>query len=248
MPTRATLLDLLVPELPGGERLDVGGLFGAGGPGGVGGALHVEIGCGSGGFLVSAAATMPEVRWLGVEWAAGYARKTAHRLARRGLTHARVLRADAGEVLRRLGEASVACLYMYHPDPWPKKRHWKRRLVQDRFVREVGRVLEPGALWWVQTDHAGYYEWILERLGPAEREGWLERHAVTEGAWQWPAAPEVTVKGRKPAEAEAGVAEVGGAGAEAILQTNFERKALAGGIQIHRAVWRRTVLKQPGEP
>jgi tRNA (guanine-N7-)-methyltransferase len=140
-------------------RLD--GLFERAGP------LELEIGSGKGAFLVLAAAIFPEVNFVGVEVAAPFARSTADRLLRRGLSNARVVRADARSLVGdRLAPSSVAAVHLYFPDPWPKKRHHKRRLFDAGFLDGVARVLEPHGRLCLATDHDEYYE-IMRALGDA---------------------------------------------------------------------------------
>lgn len=130
------------------------------------GALEIEIGCGKGGFLLSRAKAAPEVRLLGIEWAAKFFRYCADRMARHGQTNVRVMRTDAGEfVMRHLPPECVSVLHLYHPDPWPKKRHHKRRLVQGPFVETAVRSLIHGGTWQVQSDHAEYFDQIRSLLG-----------------------------------------------------------------------------------
>lgn len=130
------------------------------------GPFEVEVGCGKGGFLLSRAKADPGVRLLGIEWANKYFRFCADRMARWQMTNVRVMRADARDFLmRKLPPACVAALHLYHPDPWPKKRHHKRRLVQPDFVEAVVKLLEPGGRWLIQSDHAEYFDQITRLIG-----------------------------------------------------------------------------------
>lgn len=129
------------------------------------GPFELEIGCGKGGFLLARAQARPDVRLLGVEWANKFFKFAADRMVRRGVTNVRVMRTDAKVfVMNHLPPESVAALHLYHPDPWPKKRHHKRRIVQDDFAEAVARVLMPNGLWLIQTDHADYFGHIREVL------------------------------------------------------------------------------------
>jgi len=130
------------------------------------GPFEIEIGCGKGGFLLSRAKAHPEIRLLGIEWANKYFRYCADRMARWGLRNVRVMRTDARYfVMQHLPPASVSVLHLYHPDPWPKKRHHKRRLIQDDFVAAAVRVLTPNGRWLVQSDHEEYFTLIRDVLG-----------------------------------------------------------------------------------
>lgn len=129
------------------------------------GSFELEIGCGKGGFLLSRAKAHPEIRLLGIEWANKYFRFCADRMARWGLSNVRVMRTDAKFfVLQHLPPGSVNVLHLYHPDPWPKKRHHKRRLIQDDFVEAAVRVLTPDGRWLVQSDHEEYFKQIRDVL------------------------------------------------------------------------------------
>ncbi len=125
------------------------------------GEVELEIGCGKGGFLLRRAMSHPDKRLIGIEWANKIFRYTADRMARRGVTNVRIMRTDARYfVMQQLSPKCLSALHIYHPDPWPKKRHHKRRLIQQDFVDAAVRTLRPGARWAVQTDHAEYYEQI----------------------------------------------------------------------------------------
>lgn len=130
------------------------------------GALEIEIGCGKGGFLLNRARVHPEIRMLGIEWANKYYRYCADRMARWDVRNVRVMRTDAKFlVLHHLPPGCVSVLHLYHPDPWPKKRHHKRRLVQVDFAQAVVRMLVPGGKWFIQSDHEEYFQQIHEVLG-----------------------------------------------------------------------------------
>jgi len=121
--------------------------------------IELEIGCGKGAFLVTAAEMYPGVNFVGIEIAGAFARAAAERMARRSLSNVRVLIGDAGELVRdRLPSESLAALHVFFPDPWPKKRHHKRRLFSEPFLVAALRVLEPGGRLCVATDHREYYQ------------------------------------------------------------------------------------------
>ncbi len=123
----------------------------------------VEIGSGKGRFLLELAAERPEVNFLAVERAAKYHALVCHRATRRGLANIRLLRTTAEDLLFRLLPASsVRTLYVLFPDPWPKKRHHKRRLMQPDVVARMLEVLEPGGRLLVKTDHPAYGDVIDE--------------------------------------------------------------------------------------
>lgn len=120
--------------------------------------VELEIGCGKGGFLLRQAKAHPERNYLGIEWANQFYRFAADRMARWGMTNVRIMRCDAKEfVLQRLPSASLLALHVYHPDPWPKWRHRKRRMFSADFVEAAARVLQPEGRLAAQSDHAEYF-------------------------------------------------------------------------------------------
>jgi len=153
-------LDDIVVDPPGiGEVLDVAGLFRRDGP------VEMEIGTGKGGFLLRQARRHPERNYFGIEWANKYYLYAADRFRRWGLTNVRLMRTDARHlVVHQFPAEVISALHSYHPDPWPKKRHHKRRLFATEFVDAAVRALLPGARWAVQSDHAEYFEVIRQLL------------------------------------------------------------------------------------
>ncbi len=144
--------------------------------------VDVEIGSGKGRFLLELARAHPDRGFLGVERAAKYHRMVCERAAKRGLANVRQLRTTAEDLLfRLLPPASVATLYVLFPDPWPKKRHHKRRLMRPDVVEAMGRALVPGGRLLVKTDHPDYAEVIAEVLGGAEGLEAIPAEPVFEG-------------------------------------------------------------------
>jgi tRNA (guanine-N7-)-methyltransferase len=111
---------------------------------GTGRPIELEIGSGKGTFLVQHAKLYPDVDYLGIEWAKAFWRYAADRARRHGLDNVRLLRCDAAVYVRHyVPDATFRQVHIYFPDPWPKKRHNKRRLIQADFLRELHRVLIP---------------------------------------------------------------------------------------------------------
>lgn len=155
-----TLEDILLSPETVAERVDFGAIFGNDRP------VELEIGCGKGAFLLRMARAHPDRNFFGVEWARAFCQYCADRLARWGVTNARMVRTDAKIlVMHRLPPASLTAIHAYHPDPWPKKRHHKRRLFTPDAAAAMARALVPGGRLAVQTDHAEYYEQIRAVLG-----------------------------------------------------------------------------------
>ncbi|MEN8164345.1 MAG: tRNA (guanosine(46)-N7)-methyltransferase TrmB [Acidobacteriota bacterium] len=128
---------------------------------GVDGPVHVEIGSGKGRFLLKLAAERPDLSLLAVERAGKYHRMVCDKAGRRGLTNVRLLRTTAEDLLfRLLPPASIDALYVLFPDPWPKKRHHKRRLFSPDVTEAMVRCLKPGSPLLVKSDHPAYAEVI----------------------------------------------------------------------------------------
>ena len=159
-----TLQDIMLPEPGIGEILEPHSLFGDGR------SLELEIGSGKGTFLLRRAQAMPDRGFLGIEWANKYCTYAADRMARWGVTNVRLMRTDAAHLVRRhLPPACFDIIHIYHPDPWPKKRHHRRRLIQPPFLAAAVDRLTPGGRIAIQTDHADYFEQIQEVAGGEAR-------------------------------------------------------------------------------
>jgi len=127
----------------------------------------LDIGFGDGGALVTTAVNYPQLDYLGVEVHEPGIGHLLLLIEQTGAMNVRVIARDAVEVMPLLAPASFAAVNLFFPDPWPKKRHHKRRLVQPAFVAEVARVLEPGGLFHVATDWADYARHTLEIMADA---------------------------------------------------------------------------------
>jgi tRNA (guanine-N7-)-methyltransferase len=128
----------------------------------------VEIGSGKGKFLNELATARPERNLLAVERSAKYHRLCCDRAARRGLENVRLIRTTGEDLLfRLLAEASVSDLFVLFSDPWPKKRHHKRRFFKAENIAAVARVLIPGGRLLVKSDHEDYALVIGEVLAAA---------------------------------------------------------------------------------
>jgi len=135
------------------DKLCFSGLFGRDAP------VHIEIGSGKGTFIVNQAQVEPDIDFLGIEWANKYYRYAVDRVGRWGLKNVRMLRADAAVFLaEHVSSQSVSCIHLYFPDPWPKKRHNKRRFVNQSNIEQVHRILVSKGVLKMATDHADYFE------------------------------------------------------------------------------------------
>ena len=131
--------------------------------------LVLDIGFGDGEALLTLAINNPSIDYLGVEVHEPGIGHLLLLLERAGITNVRVIRHDAVEVLEQmLPDAALDAVNLFFPDPWPKKRHHKRRLVQPAFVDQVARVLKPGGLFHVATDwsdYADHVDSVLDQSG-----------------------------------------------------------------------------------
>ena len=136
-------------------KIDFVRLFGRSGP------VHIEIGSGKATFLLSQATAEPDVNFLGIEQANKYYRYAVDRIGRWGLTNVRVIRTDAGHFLANfIPSDSIDCFHIYFPDPWPKRRHHKRRFFCAANLEQLLRCLKKDGQLRIVTDHADYFEQI----------------------------------------------------------------------------------------
>ena len=151
------LVDKLLPQLsvPGDGEITARTLFGDDRP------LHFEIGFGGGEHLAMRADMLPDHGFIGAEpFLNGVATALAHIRDKR-LANVRLWRGDALEVLRRVPDGALSFLYLLHPDPWPKARHAKRRMVNDAPLDLFAAKLKPNGELRIATDHPVYLEWML---------------------------------------------------------------------------------------
>ena len=151
------LVDRLLPaiEVPTDGEISAVRLFGEERP------LHFEIGFGGGEHLADRADMLPDHGFIGAEpFLNGVAAALAH-IRDRNLSNVRLWRGDALDVLQRLQNRSLSFLYLLHPDPWPKARHAKRRMVNDRPVELFAAKLKPGGEFRLATDDPTYLTWLL---------------------------------------------------------------------------------------
>ncbi len=198
------LLDTLLPRLEirlpsPGERCDPGRLFTARPA-----ALWLEIGFGAGEHLAWQAEHHPRVGVLGAEVFRNGVAKLLRRIEERGLNNVRVLLGDGRDLLEVLPDASLERVFALFPDPWPKSRHHKRRLVQAATLDELARLLVDGGELRLATDDLGYLRWMLKHLRRHPAFDWLARRPSD---WRqrpadWPATRyelKALGQGRRPA-------------------------------------------------
>lgn len=141
-------------------------IFGEGRP------VEVDVGCGTGRFLLARCQAHPGTAFLGVDRLKRRLRKIDRRLTTNGVTNTRLLHVEASYAVRYLlPHHAITTYYVFFPDPWPKRRHHRRRLLSPDFLDSVHRTLVPGGALHIATDHQDYFEWIEKLLGADERFG-----------------------------------------------------------------------------
>jgi tRNA (guanine-N7-)-methyltransferase len=135
-------------RFPDGPEVDFDSLMPGQGP------IEIEIGPGRGGFMFERSAAAPDRRILGLEIRLKWSHLVDERLRKQGLgSRARVLNADAREALTRLRpDAAIDTFFLHFPDPWWKKKHTKRLVMNPELLTEIARLLRPGGEFYVQTD------------------------------------------------------------------------------------------------
>jgi tRNA (guanine-N7-)-methyltransferase len=126
--------------------------------------VRLEIGFGGGEAMIDQAQALPHVGFIGVEPFANGMAKALAAIERADLRNIRLHFDDAAHLLAWLPPASLARIDLIHPDPWPKRRHWKRRFVQDAMVAQLARILMQAGEFRFVTDIADYAAWTLQRL------------------------------------------------------------------------------------
>jgi tRNA (guanine-N7-)-methyltransferase len=158
---------IINPRASGFVLLDLPALFGNTNP------VILEIGSGKGRFLISTATERPDMNLLGIEKSLHYHRVIRDRVAKRRLTNVSLINHDAFLVMQKmLPDASIAEIHIYFPDPWPRKREQKRRIIRPDALQEMRRVLVAGGSGIFVTDHRDYFEAaasVIEQQFEAER-------------------------------------------------------------------------------
>ena len=205
---QASLLDELLPRLrlpePGGHpepeagTLEPGRLFRR-----PVADVWLEIGFGGGEHLTAAAARHPEIGFIGCEPFVNGLAKALAAIDELRLDNIRIHDGDAVEVLDRLPPASLGRVHLLYPDPWPKRRHWKRRFVQEANLARLARVMRPDAELRFATDWADYAAWTLAHMRRCPAFRWqAERAEDWRRPWDgWPGTryeAKAVAEGRRP--------------------------------------------------
>ena len=127
------------------------------------GPLYVDLGAGKGRFLKAHAARNPDTRFLGIERKLVRVRKMDRAARRNQLDHVRFLRCEGYYAVRYLlPPASVDVMYIYYPDPWPKAKHHRHRILAPRFMDALADIMKPGGIVQFATDHKPYFDEVTE--------------------------------------------------------------------------------------
>ena len=184
-PGRQALMKSLLPRLrlklpPAGATLDPAGAFDFSVS-----EVRLEIGFGAGEHLAAQAGARPDIGFIGCEPFVNGVAGLLSRIESEGLTNVRVFDDDARKLLPCLPEASIGRIYALFTDPWPKKRHHRRRFISDQTVGELARALADGGELRLASDHMGYVEWMQERVARHPDFDWP---AQSKGDWTDPPA------------------------------------------------------------
>jgi len=127
--------------------------------------IEIEIGCGKGKFLVASAAAYPDIHFLGIDRVGKWMKKAIKRIERNNLKNVLFAKADALEIIRQCVDPStVGAFHIYFPDPWPKNRHHKRRLLTAEFFSLLYKRLRPEGSVFLATDHEKYFKFIKDEI------------------------------------------------------------------------------------
>lgn len=189
-PRQAGLVDALLPHLaiPADGEIGLQDIFPSAA---TSGAAILEIGFGGGEHLAAQALAHPEARFIGVEPFLNGVGSCLRHIEESGVSNVRLHMGDARDVVARLPDAALDLVYILFPDPWPKARHHKRRLIQPSFLDELARVLKSGGEVRFATDWANYAAWTLEHFTRDERFQWSAEQAQD---WREPWPGHVTTR------------------------------------------------------
>lgn len=124
----------------------------------------LEIGFGSGEHLSQRALLAPQDLFIGCEPFINGIASLLMKIEAQNIKNIRIHNADVRQLYEELPDQAFDEIYLLFPDPWPKKRHWKRRFIQENTFIEMSRILKPGGVWYIATDHPSYQVWIEQLL------------------------------------------------------------------------------------
>jgi tRNA (guanine-N7-)-methyltransferase len=175
-PRQAQLFDSLLPrlalDLTAPAPADLAALF----PNPVD-EVRLEIGFGGGEHMIAQAEQRPRAGFIGVEPFVNGMAKALAAIELKKLSNIRLHFDDATSLLQWLPAASLACVDLIYPDPWPKRRHWKRRFVQEESISAIARILQPDGELHFATDVPDYAAWTLKRVIQSPHFTWTAERA-----------------------------------------------------------------------
>src|ERR1700722_2782490 len=175
-PHQADLIEHLLPrlslEIDGAQPPDLAGLFDSRAD-----AVRLEIGFGGGEHLIAEARAFPGIGFIGCEPYVNGMAKILTQIEAHNIGNVRLFAGDAAELLAWAPARSLARIDLIHPDPWPKRRHWKRRFVQDATVAAMVRVLKPDGEFRFVSDISDYCAWTLAHLSRSPDFVWIAERA-----------------------------------------------------------------------
>jgi tRNA (guanine-N7-)-methyltransferase len=161
--------------------------------------IRLEIGFGGGEHLIAEARAFPNVGFIGCEPYVNGMAKILTQIEAHDIGNIRLFAGDAAELLAWAPQHSLARVDLIHPDPWPKRRHWKRRFVQDATIAAMARVLKPGGEFRFVSDIADYCAWTLAHLARSSDFFWTAERASD---WRLPWADYTMTRYGRKAERE----------------------------------------------
>ncbi len=126
--------------------------------------LHVEIGCNAGHVVVEWAHSHPQKAYIGIDWKFKSIFRAAEKVQNRDLKNILFFRSHAERLPYMFGSQEIDFLYLFFPDPWPRKSQWKNRFIQTESLKAISQVMKPNGVFHIKTDHRGYFEWMLDAV------------------------------------------------------------------------------------
>ncbi len=126
--------------------------------------IFLEIGTGAGHFMIDYCLDHPNAHFVGLDYRFKRSFHLAKKLSTLEFKNFRYLRAKGERIEFMFGESELDGIFYFFPDPWPKTRHNKKRLIQGPFLASAYKALKPGALFYIKTDHDGYAEWMEKEI------------------------------------------------------------------------------------
>jgi tRNA (guanine-N7-)-methyltransferase len=183
--------------------------------------LVVDLGCGSGNFLLQLAAQRPQDHFVGLELRFKRLVKSARKFERLGLHNVWILREQAERFGSYFAPGAVAEVHVNFPDPWPRRSQWRKRLIQPAFLSELERLLTPGGWFFLKTDHTGYFLHVLGLIH--RRPGWRLRDFCNDTHLRSAASRGVAAGGQQAAPAETEFEQLFRSKGQAVFSLALER-------------------------